>query len=99
MPLPPYRIAYSPIIERPPIKWPNNARVALWITPNIEHREYLPALDGVRDPWPRTPHPDVQSYAFCDYSNRVGFWRMLQCWTITDQMLCIPQSRGARALS
>ena len=77
MPLPPYRIAYSPIIERPPIKWPNNARVALWITPNIEHREYLPALDGVRDPWPRTPHPDVQSYAFCDYSNRVGFWRML----------------------
>ena len=42
MPLPPYRVDYSPIIERPTIKWPNDARVALWIAPNVEHYEYLP---------------------------------------------------------
>ena len=27
----------SPIIDRPPLKLPNNARVALWVIPNIEH--------------------------------------------------------------
>ena len=37
MPLPPDRMDYSPIIDRPIIKWPNNARVAFWVAPNIEH--------------------------------------------------------------
>jgi peptidoglycan/xylan/chitin deacetylase (PgdA/CDA1 family) len=78
MPLPPYRVDYSPIIDRPTIAWPNRARVALWIAPNIEHYEYLPDVDGRRDPWPRMPHPDVQQYAYRDYGNRVGFWRMLE---------------------
>lgn len=78
MALPPYRVDYSPIIERPAIKWPNNARVAFWVSPNVEHYEYMPELDGQRDPWPRTPHPDVQQYAYRDYGNRVGFWRMLE---------------------
>ena len=27
---------YSPIIRRPRLSWPGNARVALWIIPNIE---------------------------------------------------------------
>ena len=77
MPLPPYRVDYMPIIDRPIIRWPNNARVALWIAPNIEHYEYLPEYDGLRDPWPRTSYPDVQQYSYCDYGNRVGFWRMV----------------------
>ena len=37
MALPPNRFDYSPIIDRPVIKWPNNARVAFWVAPNIEH--------------------------------------------------------------
>ena len=78
MSLPPHRVDYSPIIERPPIKWPNGARVAFWVVPNVEHYEYLPDLDGQRNPWPRTPHPDVQQYSYRDYGNRVGFWRMLE---------------------
>ena len=78
MPLPPDRVDYSPIIDRPAIRWPNGARVALWIAPNIEHYEYLPDYDGFRDPWPRTPYPDVQQYSHRDYGNRVGFWRMLE---------------------
>lgn len=78
MPLPPNRVDYSPIIERPPIKWPNDARVALWVAPNVEHYEYLPDYDGVRNPWPRTPYPDVREYSYRDYGNRVGFWRMLE---------------------
>ena len=78
MPLPPDRVDYSPIIERPVIKWPNGARVAFWVSPNVEHYEYLPDFDGNRNPWPRTPYPDVQQYSYRDYGNRVGFWRMLE---------------------
>ncbi|SVC52377.1 uncharacterized protein METZ01_LOCUS305231, partial [marine metagenome] len=78
MPLPPDREDYSPIIDRPIIKWPNGARVALWISPNVEHYEYMPDDDAARTPWPRTPFPDVQQYSYRDYGNRVGFWRMLE---------------------
>ena len=78
MPLPPDRVDYSPIIDRPIIKWPNDARVALWISPNVEHYEYIPDDDSARTPWPRTPFPDVQQYSYRDYGNRVGFWRMLE---------------------
>ena len=51
--LAPDRIDYLPIVDRPAIRWPNNARVAFWVVPNIEHYEYLPPLDGARNPWPR----------------------------------------------
>ncbi|MQF69185.1 polysaccharide deacetylase [SAR202 cluster bacterium AD-804-J14_MRT_500m] len=78
MSLPPNRVDYSPIIDRPQIKWPNGARVALWIAPNVEHYEFEPEFDGSRDPWPRTPYPDVQQYSYRDYGNRIGFWRMLE---------------------
>ena len=78
MPLPPDRVDYSPIIDRPIIKWPNDARVALWISPNVEHYEYMPDDDSARTPWPRPPFPDVQQYSYRDYGNRVGFWRMLE---------------------
>ena len=78
MPLPPNRVDYSPIIDRPRIEWPDGARVAFWVAPNIEHYEYVPEFDGRRNPWPRTPYPDVQQYGYRDYGNRVGFWRMLE---------------------
>ena len=78
MPLVPERVDYSPIVDRPVIRWPNNARVAFWVAPNVEHYEYLPDYDGIRNPWPRSPYPDVQQYSYRDYGNRVGFWRMLE---------------------
>ena len=78
MALPPYRVDYSPVVERPAIRWPGGARVALWVAPNVEHYEYLPDFDGERNPWPRTPYPDAQQYSYRDYGNRVGFWRMLE---------------------
>ena len=72
----PDRFPYSPIIDRPKLTLPNNARVAVWVLPNVEHYEYQPAFKSVRDPWPRSPHPDVFGYGDKDYGNRVGFWRM-----------------------
>ncbi len=75
--LAPNRVDYLPITARPNIVWPGDARVALWIAPNVEHYEYLPPRDPRRNPWVRSPHPDVQGYSQRDYGNRVGFWRML----------------------
>ena len=89
MALPPYRVDYSPIIERPRLEWPNGARVALWIAPNIEHYEYLPDFDGLRNPWPRTPYPDAQQYSYRDYGNRVGFWRMVDILDRYEIRCCV----------
>jgi len=74
----PDRYSYSPILSRPRWSLPGGARVALWIVPNVEHYEYLPDTRRERDPWPRTPHPDVLGYSLRDYGNRVGFWRMFE---------------------
>lgn len=70
----PDRFEYSPIIDRPVIKWPNDARVAFWVAPNIEWYEYTPLS--------RPTQPDIPSYSYRDYGNRVGFWRMLE---VTDK--------------
>jgi allantoinase len=72
------RYSYSPIVDRPRLELPNGARAAVWVVPNIEHYEYLPAEVRVRNPWPRTPHPDVLGYGGRDYGNRVGLWRMFE---------------------
>jgi peptidoglycan/xylan/chitin deacetylase (PgdA/CDA1 family) len=72
------RAPYSPIVTRPKLVLPGGARVALWVVPNIEHYEYLPGPSPVRDPWPRTPHPDVIGYGGKDYGNRVGVWRLFE---------------------
>ena len=80
------RIPYSPITERPRLTWPGGARVAVWVVPNVEHYEFLPDPVGSRDPWPRTPHPDILGYGLRDYGNRVGLWRMAE---VTDK-LAIP---------
>ena len=72
------RIAYSAAPERPPLRWPGGARVALWVAPNIEHYEFLPEHIRVRDPWPRLPHPDILGYGLRDYGNRVGVWRLME---------------------
>jgi peptidoglycan/xylan/chitin deacetylase (PgdA/CDA1 family) len=71
-------IPYSPIVTRPKLRWPNGARIALWLVPNIEHYEYLPRPNQAKDPWPRMPHPDVLGYSRADYGNRVGYWRMVE---------------------
>jgi peptidoglycan/xylan/chitin deacetylase (PgdA/CDA1 family) len=70
-------LRYSAIVDRPPVRWPDGKRVALWLAPNVEHYEYQPPRQ-MTDPWRRMPHPDVLGYASKDASNRVAFWRMLE---------------------
>lgn len=68
---------YLPYRHRPQIRWPNDARVALWIAPNIEFYELEPPPNPQRKPWPR-PTPDVVGYATRDWGNRVGQQRMMR---------------------
>ena len=68
---------YSPLVDRPKITWPNDARIAFWVAPNIEYYEYDPPNNPGRKPWPK-PHPDVIPYSQRDYGNRAGFFRMME---------------------
>ncbi|WP_232470861.1 polysaccharide deacetylase family protein [Caballeronia hypogeia] len=67
---------YLPYDARPRIEWPNGARVAFWVAPNVEFYELDPPRNPSRAAWSR-PAPDIQNYSYRDYGNRVGFWRML----------------------
>ena len=78
--LPADRIAYSAITERPPIKLPEGARMAVGVIVNVE--QWDPT-----QPMPRTvltppaggsPMPDVPNWAWHEYGNRVGCWRFVE---------------------
>jgi peptidoglycan/xylan/chitin deacetylase (PgdA/CDA1 family) len=68
---------YWPYENRPKIEWPNGARVAFWVAPNIEFYELDPAVNPHRKAWPR-PVPDISGYGTRDYGNRVGHMRMMR---------------------
>jgi allantoinase len=79
-PLPTDRIAYSAIPGRPRLSLPSGARMAVWTIVNVE--EWNP-----QEPMPRTvltppaggsPIPDIPNWAWHEYGNRVGFWRLLE---------------------
>ena len=73
----PGRYDYLPLIDRPRIRWPNDARVAFWVCPNIEFYELDPPGGQGRPLWPR-PFPDVLNYSLRDYGNRAGVWRIME---------------------
>jgi allantoinase len=68
---------YLPYYDRPKLSWPGGARLAFWCAPNIEFYELQPPPNPARPAWGR-PIPDVLHYAWRDYGNRVGIWRMMQ---------------------
>jgi len=67
---------YLPITERPPLAWPDDARIAVWVCPNVLFYE----LNALADPWINAwsrMMPDVMMYGRQEFGPRVGFWRML----------------------
>jgi peptidoglycan/xylan/chitin deacetylase (PgdA/CDA1 family) len=68
---------YIPYNRRPKITWPNGAKIAVWVVPNIEFYEFEPPPNPQRLPWAR-PLPDVLAYSHRDYGNRAGWWRMME---------------------
>ena len=64
---------YSPIIDRPRLEWPNGARVALWIIPNVEYF----SLEEKPGGYANMNIPDVVMWSERDYGNRVGVFRIM----------------------
>jgi peptidoglycan/xylan/chitin deacetylase (PgdA/CDA1 family) len=78
--LPTERLGFSAIAQRPKLSLPDGARLVVWVIVNVE--EWDPT-----QPMPRTvltppaggaPMPDIPNWAWHEYGNRVGFWRMLE---------------------
>ena len=64
---------FTPFSKRPKLTLPGNARVALWVIPNVE----VFALDEpIPGGSPKTP--DVRNFAVRDYGNRVGIFRLAE---------------------
>jgi len=64
---------YSPIIDRPKLTWPDGARIAFWVVPNIEFFGLDERLSGGPG-----KIPDVSAWGKRDYGNRVGVFRMME---------------------
>ena len=69
------RYDYSPITSRKVFDWPNGKRLAVYLGLNLEHFAFGEGLGA--ELAPGGPPPDVLNYAWRDYGNRVGAWRML----------------------
>src|SRR5882672_2648654 len=79
-PLPPQehgRFPYSAIVDRVPLRWPNGARVAVWVIPNIEHFLFDRPSTPITHATLRLV-PDVLNYSWRDYGVRVGIWRLME---------------------
>jgi peptidoglycan/xylan/chitin deacetylase (PgdA/CDA1 family) len=68
---------YSPIIERPPLRWPGGARIAFYVGLNLEHyqidRPSTSIFGGTA-----ALAPDPLNYGWRDYGPRVGIWRLIE---------------------
>ncbi|MFT4265475.1 MAG: polysaccharide deacetylase family protein [Nocardioides sp.] len=73
------RIAYDPISKRATLSLPDGKRVAVWVIVNIEEwsiHETMPRT-VLTPPAGGQPVPDIPNWAWHEYGNRVGFWRLL----------------------
>ncbi|WP_299783749.1 polysaccharide deacetylase family protein [uncultured Marivita sp.] len=76
------RYDYSAITDRPDYDWPGGKRLAVYIGLNLEHFAFGEGLGA--ELAPGGPQPDVLNYAWRDYGNRVGAWRMLDLFETMD---------------
>src|SRR5436309_2386543 len=95
---------WSPIIARPVLHWPDNARVALAVIVNLEHWDWevpegTPAavspMGGPEGLWTgnQPQFPDIGGYGNHEYGNRVGIFRLL---AVLDKSASPRPSRSTR---
>ena len=70
------RYPYSAITARPKFDWPDGRRLAVYLGMNLECFAFGEGLGA--ELAPGGPQPDILNYAWRDYGNRVGAWRMLE---------------------
>src|SRR5262249_57910466 len=78
--LPADRLDYSPITDRAPLKLPDEARMVVGVIVNVEEWDAAQTMPRTVLPPPAggSPSPDVPNWAWHEYGNRVGFWRILK---------------------
>jgi peptidoglycan/xylan/chitin deacetylase (PgdA/CDA1 family) len=70
------RYGYSAVSKRPDYSFPGGKRLAVHLSLNVEHFSFGEGLGN--DYGPPQAHPNTRSYAWRDYGNRVGAWRLLE---------------------
>src|SRR3712207_1138204 len=80
------RLQYSAISRRPRLELPGGARLAVWIIVNVEEWDIHSAMPRtvLTPPAGGSPMPDIPNWAWHEYGNRVGFWRMLEVFDDFD---------------
>ena len=77
---------YSALPDRAPLSWPNDARIAVIFTINIEHWDmthesdvplYAGGPSAVPYELPGTV-PDYANFSWREYGQRVGIWRLIE---------------------
>ncbi len=68
------RYAYSALPDRPVYDWPEGKRLAVYVALNLETFDFGSGLGA--ELAPGGPQPDVLNYAWRDWGNRVGAWRV-----------------------
>lgn len=68
------RYPYSALPDRPVYDWPGGRRLAVYVALNLETFDFGSGLGA--ELAPGGPQPDVLNYAWRDWGNRVGAWRM-----------------------
>src|SRR5258708_694576 len=71
---------FSAIREGPPLALPDGARLAVWVIVNVgewDAKETMPRT-VLTPPAGGAPMPDIPNWAWHEYGNRVGFWRMVE---------------------
>lgn len=75
------RYAWSMLADRPPVRWPEGKKLALWVNVSLQHFPMNPAGKPVKLPGSMTmPYPDLRHYTLRDYGNRVGIYRFLEAF-------------------
>lgn len=74
------RLSYSPISDRTPLKLPGGSRMVVWTIVNVEEWDIDQTMPRtvLTPPAGGSPMPDIPNWAWHEYGNRVGFWRMLE---------------------
>lgn len=71
------RFPYVPVTRRPDFAWPGGARLAVYVAVCIEHFSYNAGGLGLSYS-PGLPHPNTYNWAWREYGNRVGGFRLVE---------------------
>ena len=70
---------WSPIVDRPPLRWPGDARLALCVVVVLDHVDFAPPAGSVQPPGLfHRPLPEYWVFSHRQYGLRVGVYRVLE---------------------